>query len=112
MTAPMLRNFNLKLKIRVETDASGYAVSAIITQLNPETRQWHPIAYWSRKMTDPERNYGIGETEMLTIVEACRQWQHDVEGAAHPVEVITDHANLRTFLTSKNLNRGVDFTVS
>ena len=105
MTAPMLRHFDPSLKIRIETDASGFAVSAIITQLNPETGQWHPIAYWSRKMTDPERNYGIGEAEMLAIVGACRQWRHYVEGAAHPIEVITDHANLRTFLTSKNLNR-------
>ena len=56
-------------------------------------------------MTPAELNYGVGETEMLAIVEACKQWRHYLEGAMHPIRVITDYCNLRTFLTTKNLSR-------
>ena len=50
-------------------------------------------------------NYGMGESEMLAIVEACKQWRHYVEGATHRVVVIIDHANLQRFLVDKTLNR-------
>ena len=52
-----------------------------------------------------ELNYGVGETEMLAIVEACKEWRHYLEGAIHLIRVITDHCNLRTFLTTKKLSR-------
>ncbi len=104
-TVLLLRHFDPLLPIRMETDASGFAISAIISQAHPETGHWHPVAFWSRKKSTAERNYGIGESEMLAIVEACKQWRHYVEGATHQVVVITDHANLHKFRIDKQLNR-------
>ncbi len=104
-TAPLLRHFDPLLPIRMESDASGFAISAILSQAHPETGHWHPVAFWSRKKSPAERNYGIGESEMLAIVEACKEWRHYVEGATHQVVVITDHANLQRFLVDKQLNR-------
>ena len=104
-TAPMLLHFDPKRKIQLETDGSGVAISAIISQLVEETGRWHPIAFWSRKMAPAKLNYGVGETEMLAIVESCKQWRQYLEGVMHPIRVITDHCNLRTFLTTKNLSR-------
>ena len=72
-TAPMLRHFDPLLFIRMETDASGFAISGILSQQHPETGHWHPIVFWSRKKTPAEMNYGIGESGMLAIVEACKQ---------------------------------------
>ena len=43
-------------------------------------------------MAPAEKNYGIGEMELLAIVEACKHWRHYIEGAAHQVRVITDHS--------------------
>ena len=40
---------------------------------------------------------------MLAIVMACKQWRHYLEGAKHPIELLTDHANLVTFMTTKAL---------
>ena len=54
-------------------------------------------------MTSAERNYGTGEQELLAIVMACKQWRHYLEGAKHPIELLTDHANLVTFMTTKAL---------
>ena len=108
VTAPVMRHFDEAQPIRVETDASGFAVSAILTQPGggPETeRHWHPTAYWSRKMEPAERNYATPDQEMLAIVCAFKHWRHYLEGARHEVIVLTDHANLRTFMTTKTLSR-------
>ena len=56
-------------------------------------------------MHSAELNYGVGETEMLAIVEACKEWRHYLEGAIHSIRVITDHCNLSTFLNTKTLSR-------
>src|SRR5439155_5772075 len=62
-TVPVLQHFDMKKPIRIETDASGFAVAAILSQ--PGTpiagrrsdAHWHPVVFWSRKMTLAERNY-------------------------------------------------------
>ena len=54
-------------------------------------------------MTPAERNYGTGDRELLAIVMVFKQFRHYLEGAAHPVEVLTDYENLRTFMTTKEL---------
>ena len=53
--APVLRHFDPALKIRVETDASKFALAGILSQLCGT--EWHPIAYYSRKMEPAEENY-------------------------------------------------------
>ena len=105
VTALMLRHFDPTQKICIEFDTSGFAVLAVISQLEPGTDWWHPIAYWSRKMTPAKRNYGMGEAEILAIVGAYKQWRHYVKEAAHKIQVVTDHANLWTFLTTKFLGK-------
>ena len=47
-TAQLLRHFDPLLPIRMEKDASGFAISAIILQTHPETGHWHPLTFWSR----------------------------------------------------------------
>jgi hypothetical protein len=108
-TAPTLQNYEPHRKTRVETDASEAAVSGILSQLvehEGSTRGvWHPVAYWSRKLTAAERNYGTFDAELLAIVEAFREWRSYLEGAQYTVEVISDHENLQYFITTKVLNR-------
>ena len=99
--APLLRHFNPELRIRVETDASGFAISGIISQLQEDDGHWHPIAFWSRKMTDTERRYEAHDGELLAIVEVFKHWRHYLEGSRYPVVVKSDHANLRTFMEPK-----------
>ena len=105
VTTPMLRYFNPMQKICIEFDASGFTVSAVISQLEPDMDQWHSIAYWSQKMTLAKRNYDVRETEMLAIIGACKQWHHYVKRAAHKIQVLINCANFWTFLTTKPLNR-------
>ena len=63
-TAPFLKHFDPKLKTMVETNTSGFAISTIISQLQEDNRQWHPIAFHSRKMTDTERRYKVHNKEL------------------------------------------------
>jgi hypothetical protein len=112
--APLLAHFDYARPIRLETDASVYAIAGIILQPAAGTtlgeeeervkdQDWHPIAFWSRTMADPELNYLVGDQEMLAIVEACRHWRHYLEGSKYPVRVLTDHQNLQGFIKNKPL---------
>ena len=99
-TAPVLQHFDPKKPIHIETDASGFAVAAILSQ--PGTpmvgrrsdAHWHPVAFWSRKMTLAERNYDTHDQELLAIVKSFKRWRHYLEGSRHPIVVLVDHTNL------------------
>ena len=55
-------------------------------------------------MTDVEHRYETYDQELLAIVESFKQWRHYLEGSRTPVEVYSDHDNLRHFMTTKRLN--------
>lgn len=111
-TAPILQHYDPSRRTRVETDASGFALSGVLSQFLEVADEWgsmrgawHPIAFWSRKLTATEKNYSTSDAELLAIVEAFREWRPYLEGIQHTVEVITDHENLKYFMTTKALNR-------
>ena len=79
LTVPIMRHFDPHLRIRVETDASDYGLAGILSQLYADG-QWRPVAFWSRKMGDAERNYETHDQELLAIVMAFKQWRHYLEG--------------------------------
>ena len=102
--APILQHFNLECHIRIETDASGYAIGGVLSQMMSETGQWHPVAYYSRKMIPAETRYETHDAELLAIVEAFKNWRHYLEGCQYEVLVLTDHNNLRRFMDTKSLS--------
>jgi len=65
---------------------------------------WHPIAFWSRKMIDAKCNYETHDQELLAVIEAFKQWRPYLEGAQHAIQVIVDYANLKGFMKLKQLN--------
>ena len=87
-TAPILRHFDPQLPIIVETDASDYAIGAVLSQ--KYEKRLHPIAFHSRKMDKAEINYEIHDKEMLAIVSAFKEWRRYLEGALFPITVYTD----------------------
>ena len=108
-TAPVLCHFNPEARTQLQTDASGFALSGIISQPepgieNPMNWHWHPVAFWSRKMTDVEHQYETYDHELLAIVECFKHWHHYLEGSWYPVVVYSDHDNLCYFMTTKHLN--------
>jgi len=58
ITEPILQHFDLEKLVTIETDASDYAIGAICSQPD-EKGILHPVAYYSRKLKDPEPKYDI-----------------------------------------------------
>jgi len=102
-TAPVLHHFYPDLLIRIHTDASGFTISGIISQLHDS--RWHPIAFYSRKLNPAECNYNVPDREILAIIDCMRHWQHYLEGSYHPIQVLSDHKNLKAFMSTKVFNR-------
>ena len=102
-TAPILTHFILDTPIIVETDASDYAVAGILS-ITCTDGEIHPVVYYSWTLTAPELNYNTHNKELLAIFEAFQNWHHYLEGSASPIDVVTDHKNLKYFSTSKVLS--------
>ena len=103
--APILHHFDPERHIRVETDASGYAIGGVLSQLtSDDSGRWHPVAFFSRKMIPAETRYETHDGELLAIVEAFKTWRHYLERSQHEVLVLTDHNNLRRFMETKSLS--------
>ncbi|SLM41056.1 gag polymerase env [Lasallia pustulata] len=106
-SAPLLRYFDKNKPMRVETDASAFAIGGILTQQFEIDGHlhWLPFAYYSKKLLDMETRYRTGEQELFATVETMHHWRHYCRGARHPIVVLTDHANLVWFMTTPNLTR-------
>ena len=103
--APILHHFDPERHIRVETDASGYAIGGVLSQLtSDDSGRWHPVAFFSRKMIPAETRYETHDGELLAIVEAFKTWRHYLKGSQHEVLVFTNHNNLRQFMETKSLS--------
>lgn len=102
-SAPLLRHFDPERSIRLETDASAFAMAGILSQPSDEG-QFHPVAFWSRKFQGPELNYGTPDQELFAIVHSFKHWRHYLEGSRYTVEVLSDHLNLQAFMRQPKLN--------
>jgi hypothetical protein len=102
--ADFLAHPNEQLPYIVESDASDFAVGGVLSQMNKDGCLV-PIAFHSRGMLPAEKNYEIYDKELLAIVVLFQQWRHFLQGGLHKVTVLTDHLNLKYFLTTKQLTR-------
>ena len=104
-STPVLRHVDFNLPFVLESDASDFALGAVLLQ--PETMNsniLHPVAYASRKLVAAERNYSVYDKELLGLVFAFKKWHQFLFGARYPIRVRTDHANLQYFQTRQLLN--------
>ena len=70
---PILKIYTPSLPTVVKTDISDFALGVYLVQKHPDG--WHPVIYYSRKMTPPELNYDIYNKELLDIVAALKEWR-------------------------------------
>ncbi len=103
-SAPLLVHPNPGLPFVVEVDASTTGVGAVLSQQQGTPPKLHPCAFFSRKLSPAERNYDIGNRELLAIKLALEEWRHWLEESAQPFLVLTDHKNLQYLRDAKRLN--------
>ena len=104
LTQPVLRLPDHSKPFAIATDASKYATGGVLMQTD-SNGDWHPCSYISSTFSPAERNYDIYDRELLAIIRALKSWRHYLRGAAHQVQVFTDHKNLLYFKEPQKLNR-------
>ena len=92
--APILVPPNPDVPYVIETDASDYAVGAVLLQQGDDG-QMHPLAFESKKLSAAERNYPAQERELLSILHALRTWRCFIDGRHYTV--FSDHHPLKYF---------------
>ena len=85
----------------LETDASIKGLGAVLSQ-KQDNGQLHPVAFSSRALSPPEKNYGVTELETLAVVWAMQHFNAYLYG--HEVTVVTDHSAVKAILQMPNLN--------
>ena len=90
-SAPVLRVWDPARPTRLITDASELAVSAILEQPD-DAGAFHPVAFESRKLTQPERAYPPHLLELLAVVHALKALRAYL--LDKPFELHTDNASL------------------
>ena len=73
-------------EFHIYTDASNTQLGAVIMQ------EGKPLAFYSRKMNKAQRNYTVGEQELLSIVETLKEFKNILLG--QKLIVHTDHMNI------------------
>jgi hypothetical protein len=90
---PVLVHPDPKKPYFLETDASGVAMGAVLSQIQSDGYR-HPIAFMSQSYTAPQRNYDTHGKELLAIITSFKFWRLYLELTKEPIEVLTDHKNL------------------
>ena len=79
MSQPIIQPFDPHKPKRLECDASDYAIGAVLHQ--KDETGWHPVAYYSKKLSKFERNQAIYEKELLAIIRTFEVWHHYLHGS-------------------------------
>jgi hypothetical protein len=82
----------------LSTDASDHSLGGVLSQKD-EDQNLRPVAFFSRKLNDAERNYSVYDKELLAIVDCLKFWRHYLVSPVEPTRILTDHKNLLFFKT-------------
>ncbi|UYV73793.1 K02A2.6-like [Cordylochernes scorpioides] len=82
----------------LDTDASNTGLGAVLSQTQDGVER--VIAYFSKTLSKPERNYCVTRRELLAIVKSIEHFHHYLYGQKFLLR--TDHAALRWLLNFKS----------
>src|SRR5579859_1200887 len=101
VSAPILTYLRWDCRFILFTDASTFALGAILSQEDDEGNE-RVIAYASRSLLPAEKNYTATKLECLAIVWAIRKFHQYVHG--HRFLLVTDHSALYHLLNTTTPN--------
>ncbi len=100
-TSPVLKNPEFGKPFTITTDASEFAVGAVLSQATPEGER--PVAFLSQTLNETQRRWPTHDRELHAIVCALRRWRHYVDGT--DITVLTDHNSLKYFMEQRELSK-------
>lgn len=99
---PALAQWDPDRETILETDCSGYALGGCLIQKQSD-ESWRSVAYYSRKLTGAEMNYEIHDKELLAVVACMKEWDAELRGLDKTFTILSDHMNLKYFLSRRKL---------
>ena len=99
-SAPVLLPFDESKDVLVTTDASDFAVGAVLEHIDSAGRSLGVVAYSSRKLHNSQLRWPTGEKEGFAIWVALMQWSHYLKGRHFILH--TDHESLKYLHSKKN----------
>ncbi|CAG2205474.1 Transposon Ty3-G Gag-Pol polyprotein,Transposon Ty3-I Gag-Pol polyprotein [Mytilus edulis] len=98
LAAPILSYPDMNKKFILDTDASGFGLGAVLSQVHENGER--VVAYYSKSFSKTERQYCVTRRELLAIVASIKHFHHYVYGTSFLVR--TYHGALRWLLNFKN----------
>ena len=89
--APVLQYPDTTQPFILDTDASATGIGAVLSQIHDGVE--HVVAFFSRTLTAPEKNYCVTRRELLAIVESVRHFHQYLYGSKFTIR--SDHSALQ-----------------
>ena len=87
----------LDKKMRIEVDASDYAIGGVL-YMEYNNGRWRLVVFLSKSLNETEKNYEIYDKEMLVIIRELENWIYLLEFAKFKFEIWIDYKNLEYFI--------------
>ena len=91
----LLVHFNPLHKLTLMCDASPYGMGAVLSQIDEQGIE-RPVAYASRTLSQPEKNYSQLEKEAIALIFGTKRFHNYLYG--HCFTLYTDHKPLQGLL--------------
>jgi hypothetical protein len=88
---------------RIYADACQYGVGAALEQPSDvDVKQWKPVAFFSKHLSETQQKYSTSERELLAIILACEHFKQMLYGVKF--QIVTDHSPFKAVFSSTNLS--------
>lgn len=101
MSAPVLSIYDPTRETELHTDASKLGYGAVLLQRQTDNK-FHPVAYFSKSVSDHEKNYHSYELETLAVVYALARFRVYLGGIRFTI--VTDCNSLVQTFSRKEVN--------